>query len=54
MTQRFACPPSSSPMLDFTIELNEKRFLDPKFASEDTMLKLMTRKHLISMKPQAK
>ena len=32
----------SGPMLDFTIEHNEKIFLDPDFSSIDTMLKLLT------------
>ena len=54
MMQRIACPPLSSPMFDFTIELYDKRFLDPKFSSIDAMLKLLTRRHLISMKPCTK
>ena len=40
--QRFTCPPLSSPMLHFIIELNEKIFLDPNFHSIDAMLKLLT------------
>ena len=51
---RFAYPPLSGPMFGFTIELNEKRFLDPNISSIDAMLKLMTRSHLISMKPHVK
>ena len=54
MTWRFACPPLSSPMSDFTIELNEKTFLDPKFSTIDTMLNLLPRKDLISVKPCTK
>ena len=54
MTQRFACPPLSSTMFDFTIESNEKRLLDSKFSSIDAMLKLLIRKHLIPMEPHVR
>ena len=42
MIWRYACPPLSSPILDFSIKPNEKIFLDLNFPSIDAMLKLFT------------